>query len=91
MTSASDRATIGVLSSGGLDSCILLAHLLQQGHGVRPFYVRSGLFWQCEELSALQAFLERLAAPRLQELLMRRSDPLRKLEGKCHVQCLTRN
>jgi 7-cyano-7-deazaguanine synthase len=50
-------STIGVLASGGLDSCILTAHLLRQGRRVQPFYVRCGLFWEREELSALHAFL----------------------------------
>ena len=57
MTSPSTHSTIGVLVSGGLDSCILLAHLLRQGHGVRPFYVRGGLFWERVELTALREFL----------------------------------
>ena len=37
--------TIGVLASGGLDSSILLAHLLGQGDRVQPFYIRKGLYW----------------------------------------------
>ena len=34
MTSPSANSTIGLLASGGLDSCILVGHLLRQGHGV---------------------------------------------------------
>jgi len=70
MTSPSTNSTIGVLASGGLDSCILLAHLLRQGSGVRPFYVRGGLFWEQSELSALRGFLRAVAAPRLEELVI---------------------
>ncbi|MEN6450287.1 MAG: 7-cyano-7-deazaguanine synthase [Thermoguttaceae bacterium] len=67
---SSDPATIGALASGGLDSCVLVAHLLQQGRGVQPFYVRCGLVWEPEELDALQAFLQAIASPGLQELIV---------------------
>ena len=70
MNSMPNNATIGVLASGGLDSCILLAHLLRQGHVVRPFYVRCGLHWESRELSALRSFLQALASPRLEELVV---------------------
>jgi 7-cyano-7-deazaguanine synthase len=46
--------------SGGLDSSILLGHLLLEGYRVRPFYVRSGLFWQEAELAAAGRFLGRI-------------------------------
>lgn len=62
-TSASDAA-VGLLVSGGLDSCILLAHLLESGRRVQPFYVQSGLHWQRDELWALRAFLITLDSPR---------------------------
>jgi 7-cyano-7-deazaguanine synthase len=58
MIGETTSSAIGVLASGGLDSCILTAHLLRQGRRVRPFYVRCGLFWEREELSALRAFLQ---------------------------------
>jgi 7-cyano-7-deazaguanine synthase len=70
MTSTSTNSTIGVLASGGLDSCVLLAHLLREGHGVRPFYVRGGLFWEESELSALQGFLRAVAAPAMKDLVV---------------------
>jgi 7-cyano-7-deazaguanine synthase len=70
MTPSPPNSTIGVLASGGLDSCVLVAHLLRQGHGVRPFYVRCGLLWEREELSALRAFLQAVAAPGLGELVV---------------------
>jgi 7-cyano-7-deazaguanine synthase len=59
-----------VLVSGGLDSCVLMAHLLRQGHAVRPFYVRCGLVWEREELAALRAFLRAIAASGLEELVV---------------------
>ncbi len=46
--------------SGGLDSSILLGHLLREGHRVRPFYVQSHLVWQPAELAAVGCFLGRM-------------------------------
>ncbi len=62
--------TVGVLASGGLDSSILLAHLLGQGHRVQPFYIRQGLFWQQHELAGLRQYLEAIATPRLLDLVV---------------------
>ena len=62
--------TIGVLASGGLDSSILLAHLLGQGHCVQPFYIRKGLYWQEQELAALRRFLQAIATPKLLDLVL---------------------
>ncbi len=69
MTLPQSNSTIGVLASGGLDSCILIAHLLRQGHRVRPFHVRCELIWEEAELSGLMAFLRALDSP---------SSPLKK-------------
>lgn len=63
-------STIGVLLSGGLDSCILVGALLKEGHGVRPLYVRSGLVWEPEELNAVGRWLEALRSPRLEGLVV---------------------
>ena len=60
--SAADRSDVGLLASGGLDSCILLSHLLEQGRTVRPFYIRSGLVWQDAELRHLKRYLQRAGA-----------------------------
>jgi len=49
-----------VLLSGGLDSSILVGHLLRNGHRVRPFYVQSDLVWQRAELPAVNRYLARL-------------------------------
>jgi 7-cyano-7-deazaguanine synthase len=59
MRAESRDSTIGMMLSGGLDSSILLGHLLVEGYRVRPFYVRSGLFWEEAELSAAGRFLGR--------------------------------
>jgi 7-cyano-7-deazaguanine synthase len=66
----SSPATIGVLASGGLDSSILLAHLLSQGNHVQPFYIRKGLYWQEHELAGLRKFLHATATPNLLELVI---------------------
>ena len=66
---SSEIAPIGLLLSGGLDSCILLGHLLRQGRRVRPFYVESGLAWQRGELAAVKSVLRALASPKLDPLV----------------------
>jgi 7-cyano-7-deazaguanine synthase len=67
--SADNRSTVGLLASGGLDSCILLSRLIEQGRTVRPFYVRSGLAWQDDELRYLKRYLSRVASRRVFELV----------------------
>jgi len=62
--------TVGVLASGGLDSSILIGRLLSEGRRVQPFYVRTGLVWQAEELPALARFLAAIAAAGLLELVV---------------------
>ena len=60
--------TIGILISGGLDSSILLKHLLDTGHRVQPFYISSGLCWQAAEQRALERFLDAVAVRQLEPL-----------------------
>ncbi len=62
-------ATTGLLLSGGLDSSILLGHLLASGRRVQPFYVRGGLRWEAEEQRQLARLLRAMASPRLAELV----------------------
>lgn len=45
-----------VLASGGFDSGVLLADLLERGHEVHPFYVRFGYNWEDAELYWLRRF-----------------------------------
>jgi len=59
----------GLLLSGGIDSAVLLAQLLDRGWEVVPFYVRTGCIWQTEELVAIRRFLAQLARPNLQDLV----------------------
>jgi 7-cyano-7-deazaguanine synthase len=69
-TGTSDRSAIGLLVSGGLDSCILLSRMLHEGRTVWPFYVRSGLAWQDEELRHLKRYLQHVASERLKPLVL---------------------
>jgi 7-cyano-7-deazaguanine synthase len=62
--------TIGVLASGGLDSSILIGHLLRERRRVQPFDVRTGLHWQRGELAALGRFLASVATDELAELVV---------------------
>lgn len=54
--------TIGVLLSGGLDSCVLVGRLSALGFPVQPFYVRCGLTWETAELAAVERFSGALRA-----------------------------
>ena len=81
MNSPTANSTIGVLASGGLDSCILVAHLLRQGCYVRPIHVRCGLIWENEELAGLRAFLRAISSPELDELVSLNL-PLEDLYGR---------
>src|SRR5436305_8104356 len=69
-TSTSSPGTIGVLASGGLDSSILIGHLLREGRRVQPFYIRTGLVWQADELPALAQFLAAVATNNLAKLVV---------------------
>ena len=70
MAKQESESPIGLLLSGGLDSGILLGHLLAAGRAVQPFYVRGGLRWEADELTAVSRLLAALAGPRLSELIM---------------------
>jgi 7-cyano-7-deazaguanine synthase len=72
--------TTGLLLSGGLDSAILLGHLLAKGQRVQPFYVRSRLAWERAELDAARRFLAAVASRRLKELVVF-DQPLEDLYG----------
>jgi 7-cyano-7-deazaguanine synthase len=58
MPANNQNNSIGLLLSGGLDSCIMLGYLAGQGHRVQPFYIRSQLHWEEEEQRAVAAFLQ---------------------------------
>ncbi|WP_425613436.1 7-cyano-7-deazaguanine synthase [Anatilimnocola sp. NA78] len=70
MISGPPSSTVGVLTSGGLDSCILVGDLLRQERRVQPFYIRTGLTWQEEELPSLQRFLQAVQCEQLLPLVL---------------------
>ena len=49
---------IAVLTSGGLDSGVLLADLSKQYRSVYPLYVKNGLLWEGVELYWLKQFIK---------------------------------
>ena len=51
-----------VLTSGGLDSGVLIAELAKEYTEIQPVYVRCGLFWEQTERYWLQRFLKKLQA-----------------------------
>lgn len=61
---------IAVLTSGGLDSAILVADLSRQYQRVHPIYIRAGLHWEPAELEHLQNFLHAIACPALEPLVV---------------------
>jgi 7-cyano-7-deazaguanine synthase len=70
MFSGQNSEPIGVLASGGLDSAILIGQFLREGRRVQPFYIRTGLVWQAEELPALERFLRAVATNDLLPLVV---------------------
>lgn len=59
---------VGILASGGLDSSILLKHMLDAGRRVKPLYVQSGLCWQADEKMTLEHYLAAVSVARLEPL-----------------------
>ncbi|MER3416252.1 MAG: 7-cyano-7-deazaguanine synthase [Gemmataceae bacterium] len=51
---------IAVLCSGGLDSAILVGHLLRGGRRVFPLYIRSHLLWETVEQAYLERYVQEL-------------------------------
>ena len=58
--SARTQETVGLLISGGVDSAILLAHLLDRGYRVQPIYVSMGCAWDVSERRAVRRFIDAL-------------------------------
>jgi 7-cyano-7-deazaguanine synthase len=57
---AAGGRAIAVLTSGGLDSAILVADLINQDRIVQPIYIRFGLAWEQVEEAHLRRFLSTL-------------------------------
>jgi 7-cyano-7-deazaguanine synthase len=77
-------APIGLLLSGGLDSCILLGVLLEQGKIVQPLFIRGGLLWEPEERQAVEQFCEALRERYAERLrpVVELQQPVRDLYGE---------
>jgi 7-cyano-7-deazaguanine synthase len=71
---------VAVLFSGGIDSAILLARLVEQGTPVQPIYIDSRLNWQRAELTAAREFCSAIESRHLQPLVVL-SLPLDDLYG----------
>lgn len=74
------RKKVCVLASGGFDSGVLIADLLERGWEVHPFYVASGFYWEKAELHWLRRFLSKLKGPRLKPLTVAET-PMRWIMG----------
>lgn len=69
MSFLSSTDPVGVLLSGGLDSAILLSHMLAQGERAQPFYIRTGVVWEVAERRAVHDYLGAVAEARLMPLV----------------------
>ena len=58
---------VAVLTSGGMDSCAMLANTAQRDIA-HPIYVKTGMIWEAAELAALDRFLQAIASPNLMPL-----------------------
>src|SRR6266508_309430 len=63
------HAGVAVLTSGGLDSAVLMAEFLDEGRVVQPIYVRFGLAWEATEVDHLRRFLATLPGSELRPLV----------------------
>ena len=73
-------SSICVLVSGGLDSAVLLARLLQSRARVLPLYLRCGFSWEAAELFWLKRLLRAMRSERLAPLRVVET-PLRSVYG----------
>src|SRR5262249_38506414 len=78
---ASAPDALAVLTSGGLDSAILLGEAMHEHAVVHPLYVRHGLCWEAAELQHLRRFLEVVHCPALRPLAVL-DMPVADLYGK---------
>lgn len=64
-----ENPTMGLLTSGGLDSAILLGQLVEHGWRVQPFYIRTGCHWQAEEIAAVTEFIAAFDGGKIESLV----------------------
>lgn len=60
--------TVAALTSGGLDSAVMVSELAAAGERVLPVYVRAGLAWEAAELHWCRRFLDALASSAIDPL-----------------------
>ena len=80
---------VAVLLSGGLDSAVMLAHLVKHYQHVQPVYVRCGLFWEEMELEFLRKFLaafNNAAIQEVQELSFQLDETLPLIVEKMYLE-----
>ena len=64
-----DKA-VAVLTSGGVESAVLIADAIRQYERVYPVYVRKGFVWETVELAHLKKFLRQMKVDGLAELMV---------------------
>ena len=70
MSEVAAQTPAAVLVSGGIDSAVLVADMCGQRRLVFPVFVRGGLAWEPAELVHLRTFLQAIARPILQPLVL---------------------
>lgn len=75
-----DTRTAAVLTSGGIESAVLCATMLDEYPRVQPIYIRCGLRWEEVELASARAFLTAVAQPGLSPLVVL-DEPIRDVYG----------
>jgi len=58
---------VAVLSSGGLDSAVLIADYARDSQ-VFPIYIQAGLSWEAMELRALRSFVATIRSPNVEQI-----------------------
>ena len=71
-----------VLASGGMDSCVLLANVAEQGIA-HPIYVETGIPWEWAEKRMLDNFIQALDNPNIKPVTTL-SLPVKALYGDTH-------
>ncbi len=77
------KGMVGILTSGGIDSSILLAEASLSQAEVTPLFVRGGLFWEEAELFWLKRFIHALHASNIRSLI-ELEVPSGRLYGRTH-------
>jgi 7-cyano-7-deazaguanine synthase len=72
--------SVCALVSGGLDSCVMVAHLARRYGKVYPVFIRKGLVWESTELRHLKQFLRAAKISRFRPLTIL-DLPVRDLYG----------